>query len=92
MPIQIGERKNMIMQNPKKVFISNLDPGVFEKLKGLNFNVEGGVFEVTGLFNIEVDVTTILYVPGENRTVLFHPDGFTTYSLDNDLFEEIVLR
>lgn len=75
-----------------KVFISNLDPGDFEALKGLNFNVEGGVFEVTGLFNIEVYVNTILYVPGENRTVLFHPDGITTYSISNDSFEEIVLR
>lgn len=80
------------MQKSHKVFISNLDPGVYEKLKGLNFNVEGGVFEITGLFNIEVEVSTTLYVPGENRTVLFHPDGFTTISLDNDSFEEIVLR
>ena len=41
-------------KNCQKIFISNLDPGAFEKLKGLNFNVEGGIFEVTGLFNIEV--------------------------------------
>ena len=80
------------MQNPKKVFISNLDPGVFESLQVLNFNIEGRVFEITGLFNIEVEVATILYVPGENRTVLFHPDGVTTISLDNNSFEEIVLR
>lgn len=75
-----------------KVFISNLDPGAFEKLKGLNFSIDGGVFEITGLFNIEVEVCTVLYLPKENRTLLFHPDGFTTYSLDNNSFEEIVLR
>lgn len=80
---------------PKKtsrIFIANLDPGAFETLQVLNFNIDGGIFGVTGLFNIEVEVATALYVPGENRTVLFHPDGFTTCSLDNDSFEEIVLR
>ena len=75
-----------------RIFISNLDPGAFEKLQDLNFSIDGGIFEVTGLFNIEVQVITVLYVPGENRTVLFHPDGFTSCSLDNDSFEEIVLR
>lgn len=75
-----------------RIFISNLDPGAFEKLQELNFSTEGDIFGVTGLYNIEVQVITTLYIPGENRTVLFHPDGFTTCSLDNDSFEEIVLR